>query len=85
MKGLSSTGLQNTTSLAAPKPFVSLVSSAAFFITSPIVRTASMLIPALVLPIETDEHTRSVTLNASGIASNNVWSLFVMPLCTSAE
>ena len=85
MNGLSSTALQNTTSLAAPRPSAAAVSCAACLITRPIIATASMLIPALVEPMLTDAHTRSVCASASGIASISARSPAVKPLCTRAE
>ena len=57
MKGLSSGALQKTTSLAQPMQSRSAVFSAAARITGPIMATASILIPALVEPIFTDEQT----------------------------
>ncbi len=69
MKGLSSTALQKTTSLAQPKPPRSAVRSAAALMVPPMRATASMLMPALVEPTFTEEHTRSVTARASGMAA----------------
>ena len=56
MNGLSSTALQNTTSFAQPKPPRSAVRAAVALTVSPIMRTASMLMPARVEPTLTDEH-----------------------------
>ena len=47
--------------------------------------TASMLMPARVVPTFTDAQTRSVTLSASGIDAISASSPRVAPLCTSAE
>ena len=85
IKGLSSTALQNTTSFAQPKPPQSAVRSAAALTVRPMSATASMLMPALVEPTLTDEHTRSVTASASGMAAMSRRSASVMPFCTSAE
>ena len=61
MKGLSSTALQNTTSLAQPKPPRSAVrSAAALTVSAHQSLTASMLMPARVEPTLTEEHTSSV-------------------------
>ena len=57
MKGLSSTALQNTTSLAQPKPPRSAVRSAACLMVRPMAATASMLMPARVEPTFTEEQT----------------------------
>ena len=54
MNGLSSGALQKTTIFAEPMQLRSAVSSLAFFTTSPIMRTASMLMPAFVLPTLTE-------------------------------
>ena len=51
----------------------------------PINATASMLMPALVVPTLTDAQTRSVTASASGIDAISAMSPRVMPFCTSAE
>jgi hypothetical protein len=67
IKGLSSTALQKTTIFAAPKQWLSLVASEACFIILPIRATASILIPALVEPTLTEEHTFDVSASASGI------------------
>ena len=67
MKGLSSTALAKTTSLAQPKPPASAVRAAVSLMTRPISATASMLIPALVEPTLTEEHTMSVVASASGM------------------
>ena len=85
MNGLSSTALQNTTSFAQPRQPRSAVASAVCFTTSPISRTASMLMPARVEPTLTEEHRKSVSLSASGMDSIRRRSAAVMPLCTSAE
>ncbi len=85
MKGLSSTALQNTTSFAQPRPPLSAVLAAVCFTTSPISRTASMLMPARVEPTFTDEQRKSVSERASGMDSISRRSASVMPFCTSAE
>ena len=84
MKGLSSTALQNTTSLPAPMHWRSAVASAAAFTTPAIFSTASMLMPARVEPTFTDEHTLSVTDSAWGMESMSLTSAAEAPLCTSA-
>ena len=85
INGLSSTALANTTNLAHPNPLVSLVSSAASFITSPMSLTASILIPHFDEPTLTDEHTFFVTAKASGIDLIKILSPLVYPFWTSAE
>ncbi|MNE77104.1 hypothetical protein D3C80_1733920 [compost metagenome] len=85
MKGLSSTALQKTTSLAQPMESRSLVRSAVWIMMSPISFTASMLIPLREEPTLTEEHTRSVTARASGMLSIRIRSPLVQPFCTSAE
>ena len=67
INGLSSTALQKTTSFAAPRQLLSLVYSEHSLTIFPILRTASILIPALVEPIFTLAHTCSVLAKASGI------------------
>ena len=67
INGLSSTALQNTTSFAAPKHWLSTVFSAASRTIRPIMRQASRLIPVFVEPIFTDEHTQLVEASASGM------------------
>ncbi len=67
INGLSSGALQNTTSLAAPMHCRSLVSSAASLITTAHHATASILMPALVEPMLTDEQTKSVSASARGM------------------
>ena len=62
-----------------------LVKYAVCFTISPILRTASMLMPALVDATLTDEHTRSVSHSASGIDSISAAAPFVAPFCTRAE
>ena len=85
IKGLSSTALQNTTSLAQPKPPRSAVRSAASLMMRPISATASMLIPARVEPTLTEEQTKSVMASASGIEAMSFLSAWVAPFCTRAE
>ncbi len=67
MKGLSSGALQKTTSLAAPMQSRSAVALAVSSTTRPIFCTASMLMPAFVVPTLTEEQTYSVRLSASGM------------------
>ena len=62
-----------------------LVSSAAIRFTSPISRTASMLMPARVVPTLTEEQTSFVRESASGMERMSFKSFFVAPFCTSAE
>ena len=85
INGLSSTALQNTTSLAAPMHCLSFVSSDACRTFSPMSLTASMLIPALVEPTLTEEQTSSVSARARGIASISSLSPALKPFCTRAE
>ncbi|SIN18252.1 Uncharacterised protein [Mycobacteroides abscessus subsp. abscessus] len=85
MNGLSETALAKTTSLAHPKPWASAVSSAVSRITSPMVRTAFMLIPAREEPMSTEEHTTSVSARACGIEAIRARSAGVAPLSTRAE
>ena len=85
MKGLSPGALQNTTILAQPRASCSRVSSAVRLITSPISRTASILMPAFVEPMLTDEQTISVAAIACGMESMSTRSPCVIPFSTSAE
>ncbi len=85
IKGLSSGGLQKTTSLAHPIESLSLVSSAVSRIMSPMILTASMLMPVRVEPTETEPQTLSVDDRASGIERMSSLSASVMPFCTRAE
>ena len=85
MKGLSSTALANTTSLAQPRQSLSRVSSAVFLTMRPISATASILMPALVEPTLTLAQTISVEAMASGMERINFQSLLVAPFCTRAE
>ena len=85
INGLSSTGLQKITNLAQPKASLSAVKSAVCFTISPILRTASILIPVLVDPTPTEEHTISVVARASGMESIKILSDLVAPLVTRAE
>ena len=84
MKGLSSTALQNTTSLPAPMHWRSAVASAVARTTCAILYTASMLMPARVEPTFTLEQTLSVTDSACGMESMSLRSAAEAPLCTSA-
>ena len=85
MNGLSSGGLQNTTSLAQPMESFSLVISAVSTMMSPMSRTASMLIPILVDPRLMEEQTLSVLFMAWGMDRMRFLSAGVMPFWTSAE
>ena len=85
MKGLSSTALQNTTSLAQPRESWSLVASAVSVTILPISSTASMSMPVLVEPTLTELHTRSVWDSAWGMERIRFLSALVMPLLTRAE
>ena len=85
MKGLSSTALANTTTLAQPRPSLSAVISAVFLIMRPISATASMLMPARVEPTLTEAQTRSVQAMASGMECISFQSAWVQPFCTKAE
>ena len=85
MKGLSSTALQNTTSLPAAMQSRSAVSSAHCLTMPAILSAASMLMPARVEPTLTLEHTRSVAASALGMESISLLSAADAPLCTSAE
>jgi hypothetical protein len=85
MNGLSSTALQNTTSFAQPIPSRCAVRRAVSRMISPMRATASILMPARVVPMFTDAQTRSVERSASGIDAINASSPGVAPLCTSAE
>ena len=84
MKGLSSGALHSTTSLPQPSESLSRVASAVALMVSPIRRTASMLMPVLVLPTFTLEQMRSVTRMASGMLRMSSSSARVMPLLTTA-
>ena len=72
MKGLSSTALAKTTSLAAPISEASAVS----LIIRPISRTAVILIPVLVEPMLTEEHTLEVSARARGMELMRISSPF---------
>ena len=85
IKGLSPGALQNTTIFAQPIASCSRVSSAVRLITSPISRTASILMPAFVEPMFTEEQTMSVAAIACGIESISTRSPCVIPFSTSAE
>ena len=85
IKGLSSTALQNTTSLAQPSPSVSRVRWAVSLMMRPMRATASMLMPALVEPTLTLEQTISVSASACGMARSSSSSPWAKPFCTSAE
>ncbi len=69
MNGLSGTAFANTTSFADPIADRSAVRLAVVLTTSPMRRTASMLIPADVVAMFTDAHTRRVDESASGRAA----------------
>ena len=85
MKGLSSTALQKTTSLAQAMPPCAAVRPAASLTTRPIRATASMLMPARVEPTLTLAQTSSVSARASGMEAMSLSSPDVMPFCTRAE
>ena len=85
MNGLSSGGLQKTTSLAHPMESASLVASAVLTTISPMSLTASMLIPVLVDPRLMEEQTLSVQASAWGMDSMRFLSAVVMPFWTRAE
>ena len=85
MKGLSSTALQNTTSLAQPRPSRSAVRSAVSLTIRPMRATASMLTPARVEPTLTEEQTSSVRARASGMERMRRSSAWVIPFWTRAE
>ena len=85
MKGLSPTALANTTSFAQAIADCSLLSSAADLMTSPILRAASMLMPARDEAMFTEPQTTSDCDNASGIESIKRRSASVAPFSTSAE
>ena len=59
--------------------------SAVFLTVSPMSFTASILMPARVVPTFTLEQTRSVLERASGIAAMSRLSPSVKPFCTRAE
>ena len=79
MNGLSSTALANTTSLEQPRPPVGRVASVVLTMISPISFTASMLMPARVEPMLTEEQTRVVSASASGMELIRRRSAFVAP------
>ena len=85
MNGLSSGALQSTTSLAQPIDCRPAVRSAVSLTIFPSSATASMLMPALVLPMLTDEQSRSVSAIARGMERISSRSPAENPFCTSAE
>ncbi len=85
MKGLSSGQLQKTTSFAQPMLPSCAVSSAVRLMIRPIIATASMLIPALLVARFTDAQTFAVPASASGRALIRSVSPRVNPLWTRAE
>ena len=85
MNGLSSGGLQNTTSLAHPMESLSFVASAVFLTMSPIILTTSMLIPILVEPSPMELQTLFVVANAFGMDSMSILSALVMFFIGRAE
>ena len=85
MKGLSSTALANTTSLAAPMQSRSAVALAVSMTVLAIFQTASMLMPARVEATFTELHTLSVTARACGMEFMSFVSEAVAPFCTRAE
>ncbi len=84
MKGLSSTALAKTTSLAQPRESLSRVSSAVWRMMWPISRTAFILIPARVEAMFTLEQIRSVSLITWGMDRISRSSLSVAPFCIRA-
>src|SRR5579875_1490846 len=72
MNGLSSTALQNVTSLAQPIEPSAAVRSATCLIVCPISATASMLMPARVEATLTEAQTRRVSASACGTAADEV-------------
>ena len=85
MNGLSSTALQNTTSLAQPIEFSARVSSAVRLTIRPMSAIASMFNPARVEPTLADAQTRLVAASASGMAAKRLASTCVMPFSTFVE
>ena len=85
MKGLSSTALQKTTSLAQPRESRSAVASAVRRMIPPISFTAFMLMPALVVPMFTLLHSRSVSASTWGMEASSRSSALVAPFCIRAE
>ena len=83
--GLSSGMFANVTRRAQPMPPSFAVPSATALTTRPISSAASMLRPARVLAMFTDEQTRAVVASASGIESMSARSPGVIPFSTSAE
>ena len=81
MKGLSSTALQKTTSLAQPMGSMSAVSR----MIRPMSATASMLMPARVEPTLTLAHTSFVAVSARGIERISLRSLSLKPFWARAE
>ena len=81
MKGLSSTALEKTTSLAQPIGSMSAV----WRMMRPISATASMLMPARVEATLTLEQTKSVSVSARGMEQIRRLSLSVKPLWARAE
>ncbi len=85
MKGLSGTALVKTTSLAQPMPDESAVRSAVSLMTSPMRRTASMLMPAPVVAMFTEAQTRCVVARAAGRAAMSSSSMREARFSTRAE
>ena len=85
IKGLSSGALQNTTSLEQALLSVSLVRYAASLITSPMSRTASMLMPVLVDARLTEAQTILVSASARGRERISSSSAVLMPFWQMAE
>ncbi len=74
MNGLSSTALQKTTSMAQPSPPTRRSERRLSQTIGPSRATASMLMPARVVPTLTEAHTRSVVLRAWGIEASRARS-----------
>ena len=85
MNGLSSTALQNTTSLAHPIELSARVRSAVFLMMRPISPIASMFNPACVDPTFTEAHTRFVVASVGGMAAKRLAAPGVIPFSTCAE
>ena len=84
MNGLSSGIFEKTTILAQPKPRCGAVARAISRMISPILRTASMLMPALWLATLTEAQTRCVADRTRGRLSMTTASPPLTPLWTRA-
>ena len=85
IKGLSSTALAKTVSLAQPMLSASAVAWAISLIRCPMSATASILMPARVVATLMLEQMCCVFASADGSESMSRRSEGVIPLCTSAE